>query len=73
MVGCKFTENKMTLQRHLYIKIRRKAARLNKRGVDDHTFKQQMASYLGWLQLTKSIGFWLSIKGDRNINLFKKM
>lgn len=73
MVGCKFTKDKMTLQRHLYLRIRRKAAMLNKKGVDDNTFKQQMASYLGWLQLTRSVGLWQSIKGDRNIKLFKKM
>lgn len=73
MVGCIFTENSVKLQRHLYLHIKQKANKLNKQGVDDHVFKQQMASYMGWLQLTRSFGLWKVILNGRNIKLFKKM
>ena len=70
-IGYKFYPTHTRLRKRIKLTMQRRVRRLNKQGVDDATFKQQMASHFGWCTHADCRNLWRSTLKDK-AHLFDK-
>lgn len=71
LCGYRYYPDGNVLLRNLVINIKRKDRELRKANVPDKEYKQQMASYWGWIKYCNGLHFWKSVLKDK-IYLFEK-
>lgn len=72
IIGYKFYPTHTLIRKRTKLNMIRKARKLDEMGVDDEEWKQQMASYYGWIKHSNSRNLWKKLKGNRMIE-FKKL
>lgn len=71
--GYVFYPTHTALRKSIKERAKRKARELDKKGVSDEVWKQQMASYYGWFIHADCAHLWLSLVKNRKITYKRKM
>lgn len=70
--GFVFHSDHTLVRKNIKQAAKKKARKLDKLGVSDEEWKQQMASYYGWFKHSNGANLWKTLKGNRSIKMKKE-